>query len=71
VRAATGSQIGLTVSAARNLRGAFAVSDPTRILNRDIFWSICLYHGDYGLGVRAVLLRAGAAGVWVATVHGR
>src|SRR4029077_8613951 len=33
----TGSQIGLTRHRRReNMRGAFVVSDPTRILNRDI-----------------------------------
>ena len=69
-RRETGSQIGLTRHQRReNLRGAFAVSDPTRILNRDIL----LVDDVYTTGTTAsecalVLLRAGAAGVWVATV---
>jgi ComF family protein len=66
----TGSQIGLTRHQRReNLRGAFAVNDPTRILNRDIL----LVDDVYTTGTTAsecarVLLRAGAARVWVATV---
>ncbi len=69
-RRETGSQIGLTRHQRReNLRGAFAVSDPTRILNRDIL----LLDDVYTTGTTAsecaqVLLRAGAARVWVATV---
>ena len=69
-RRETGSQIGLTRHQRReNLRGAFAVSDPTRILNRDIL----LIDDVYTTGTTAsecarVLLRAGAARVWVATV---
>ena len=66
----TDSQIGLTRHQRReNLRGAFAVSDPTRILKRDIL----LIDDVYTTGTTAsecarVLLRAGAARVWVATV---
>ena len=66
----TESQIGLTSHQRReNLRGAFAVSDPTRIVNRDIL----LVDDVYTTGTTAsecsrVLLRAGAARVWVATV---
>jgi ComF family protein len=66
----TGSQIGLTNHERReNLRGAFGVNDPTRILNRDIL----LVDDVYTTGTTAsecarVLLRAGAARVWVATV---
>lgn len=66
----TGSQIGLTSHQRReNLRGAFAVSDPTRIVNRDIL----LVDDVYTTGTTAsecarVLLRAGAVRVWVATV---
>lgn len=66
----TGSQIGLTSHQRReNLRGAFAVSDPTRIVKRDIL----LVDDVYTTGTTAsecarVLLRAGAARVWVATV---
>ena len=69
-RRETGSQIGLTRHQRReNLRGAFAVSDPTRILNRDIL----LLDDVYTTGTTAsecarVLLRAGAARVWVVTV---
>jgi ComF family protein len=66
----TGSQIGLTNHQRReNLRGAFTVADPTQILNRDIL----LIDDVYTTGTTAsecarVLLRAGAARVWVATV---
>jgi ComF family protein len=69
-RRETGSQIGLTRHQRReNLRGAFAVPDPTRILNRDIL----LIDDVFTTGTTAsecarVLLRAGAARVWVATV---
>ena len=65
----TESQIGLTSRRRReNLRGAFAVSDPTRILDRDIL----LIDDVYTTGTTAsecarVLLREGAARVWVAT----
>jgi len=68
-RRETGSQIGLTRHQRReNLRGAFVVGDPTRILNRDIL----LVDDVYTTGTTAsecarVLLRAGAARVWVAT----
>jgi predicted amidophosphoribosyltransferase len=66
----TSSQIGLTRHQRReNLRGAFAVSDPTRIVRRDIL----LVDDVFTTGTTAsecarVLLRAGAARVWVATV---
>ncbi len=66
----TGSQIGLTRHQRReNLRGAFVVSDPTRIAKRDIL----LVDDVFTTGTTAsecsrVLLRAGAARVWVATV---
>ena len=69
-RRETGSQIGLTRHQRReNMRGAFAVSDPTRILNRDIL----LIDDVYTTGTTAsecarVLRRAGAARVWAATV---
>jgi len=69
-RRETGSQIGLTRHQRReNLRGAFAVSDPTRIVNRDIL----LVDDVFTTGTTAsecarVLRRAGAARVWVATV---
>ena len=66
----TGSRIGLTRHERReNLRGAFGGNDPTRILNRDIL----LVDDVYSTGTTAsecarVLLRAGAARVWVANV---
>ncbi len=69
-RRETGSQIGLTRHQRReNLRGAFGVSDPTQILNRDIL----LVDDVFTTGTTAsecarVLLRAGAARVWIATV---
>jgi len=69
-RRETGSQIGLTRHQRReNLRGAFAVSDPARILNSNIL----LVDDVYTTGTTAsecarVLRRAGAARVWVATV---
>jgi ComF family protein len=66
----TSSQIGLTRHQRReNLRGAFTVSDPTRIAKRNIL----LVDDVFTTGTTAsecarVLLRAGAARVWVATV---
>ncbi|MGA6986129.1 MAG: ComF family protein [Terriglobales bacterium] len=69
-RRETGSQIGLTRHQRReNLRGAFAVSDPARILNSNVL----LVDDVYTTGTTAsecarVLRRAGAARVWVATV---
>jgi hypoxanthine-guanine phosphoribosyltransferase len=69
-RRETGSQIGLTSHQRRvNMRGAFAVNDPARILNRDVL----LVDDVYTTGTTAsecarVLLRAGAARIWVATV---
>lgn len=69
-RLETSSQIGLTSHQRRqNLRGAFAVTQPTQILNRDVL----LVDDVYTTGTTAsecarVLLRAGAARVWVATV---
>ncbi len=66
----TGSQIGLTNHQRReNLRGAFKVSDPTRILKRDILLiDDVLTTGTTASECARVLLRAGAARVWVATV---
>jgi ComF family protein len=66
----TGSQIGLTSHQRReNLRGAFVVSDPTRILSRDVLLIDDVYTTGTTVSECArVLLRAGAARVWVATV---
>jgi ComF family protein len=66
----TGSQIGLTRHQRReNLRGAFKVANPTRVRGRNIL----LVDDVYTTGATAsecsrVLLRAGATGIWVATV---
>jgi ComF family protein len=69
-RRETGSQIGLTSHQRReNLRGAFAVPDPARILGRDILLiDDVLTTGTTASECARVLLRAGAARVWVATV---
>jgi ComF family protein len=69
-RRETGSQIGLTRHQRReNLRSAFAVSDPTRILKRDILLVDDVFiTGTTASECARVLLRAGAARVWVATV---
>jgi len=69
-RRETGSQIGLTRHQRReNLRGAFAVNDPARILNRDILLVDDVYTTGTTVSECArVLRRAGAARVWVATV---
>jgi ComF family protein len=66
----TDSQIGLTRHQRRqNLRGAFALSDPTRILNRNILLVDDVYTTGTTVSECArVLRRAGAARVWVATV---
>ena len=69
-RRETGSQIGLTRHQRReNLRGAFVVTDPTRIAKRDIL----LVDDVFTTGTTAsecanVLLRAGAARVWIASL---
>jgi ComF family protein len=69
-RRETGSQIGLTRHQRReNLRGAFAVSNTARIVNRDILLiDDVLTTGTTASECARVLLRAGAARVWVATV---
>jgi ComF family protein len=69
-RRETGSQIGLTSHQRReNLRGAFAVSDPARILNRDVLLIDDVYTtGTTTSECARVLRRTGAARVWVATV---
>jgi ComF family protein len=69
-RRETGSQIGLTRHQRReNLRGAFAVGDPSRILNRDVLLiDDVLTTGTTASECARVFLRAGAARVWVATV---
>ena len=66
----TRSQIGLTSHQRReNMRGAFAVSEPTRIAKRDILLiDDVLTTGTTASECARVLLRAGAARVWVATV---
>ncbi len=69
-RRETGSQIGLTRHQRReNLRGAFTVSDPKRILNRDVLLIDDVYTtGTTAAECARVLRRAGVARVWVATV---
>ncbi len=69
-RRETGSQIGLTRSQRReNLRGAFAVKDPARVAGRNILLIDDVYTtGSTAAECTRVLRRAGAAGVWVATV---
>ena len=66
----TESQIGLTSHQRReNLRGAFAVNDPTRVAKRDILLiDDVVTTGTTVSECARVLLRAGAARVWVATV---
>ena len=66
----TSSQIGLTSHQRReNLRGAFVVSDPTRISGRDILLvDDVVTTGTTAAECARVLIRAGAARVWVATV---
>ena len=69
-RRETGSQIGLTRHQRReNLRGAFVVTDPTRIAKRDILLIDDVFTtGTTAAECATVLLRAGAARVWVARV---
>lgn len=69
-RRETGSQIGLTGHQRReNLRGAFVVSDAARVGKRDVLLiDDVLTTGTTASECARVLLRAGAARVWVATV---
>jgi ComF family protein len=69
-RRETGSQIGLTRHQRReNLRGAFTVNNPARILNRDVLLIDDVFTtGTTAAECARVLRRAGAARVWVATV---
>jgi ComF family protein len=69
-RRETGSQIGLTRhQRCENIRGAFAVNDPMRILDRDILLVDDVLTTDTTASECArVLIRAGAARVWVVTV---
>ena len=66
----TGSQIGLNRHQRRkNLRGAFAVSDAKPIMKRGVLLvDDVLTTGTTASECATVLLRAGAARVWVATV---
>jgi len=66
----TGSQIGLTRHQRReNLRGAFAVTDPAQIAQRDILVVDDVFTtGTTASECARVLRRAGAARVWVVTV---
>jgi ComF family protein len=67
---ATESQAGLSPhQRRRNLRGAFFVSDPTRVKGRDLLLVDDIYTtGATARACSQVLRRAGAARVWVATV---
>lgn len=66
----TGSQIGLTRHQRReNLRGAFTVTEPARVANRQILIVDDVFTTGTTVSECArVLRRAGATGVWVATV---
>jgi ComF family protein len=66
----TGSQIGLSRHQRReNLRGAFRVENPTQIRDGNILLVDDVYTtGSTASECTRVLLRAGAAHVWVATV---
>ena len=68
-RRETGSQIGLTRHQRReNVRGAFAVNDPTRIAGQNVVLvDDVLTTGTTVSECARVLRRAGAANVWVVT----
>jgi len=67
---ATESQAGLTPRMRRmNVRGAFKVSDPTAVSNRNVLViDDILTTGATARAVSKALLGAGAASVWVATL---
>ena len=67
---ATGSQAGLTSRERRlNVRGAFTVSDPAAIDSKHILLiDDILTTGATARAAARVLIRAGAASVWVATL---
>ena len=69
-RRETGSQIGLTRHQRReNLRGAFAVTDPTRVVGKNILLVDDVFTTGTTVSECAkVLQRAGASAVWVVTV---
>jgi ComF family protein len=67
---ATESQAGLTPRQRRlNLRGAFSLSDPGQVAGRDVLLiDDILTTGATARAAAKVLLEAGAASVWVATL---
>jgi len=67
---ATGSQAGLTLHARKlNVRGAFTVSDPAVIDSKHILLIDDIFTtGATARAAATVLIRAGAASVWVATL---
>ncbi len=67
---ATESQAGLTLhERRRNLRGVFSAAKPERMRGRDVLLIDDIYTtGATARACSAVLKKAGAAGVWVATV---
>ncbi len=67
---ATGSQAGLTPRQRRlNVRGAFSVSDPSQVKDQHILViDDILTTGATARAAAQVLVRAGAASVWVATL---
>jgi ComF family protein len=67
---ATASQAGLTLhERRRNLRGVFSVPEPEKLRGRDVLLIDDIYTtGATARACSAALKKAGAAGVWVATV---